>query len=103
MLFICKRFCCGNSFILKKNKKGIYNIGNDVYFKNYQVAKIICKLMGKNYNNNVVFIPDRPFNDKRYSISINKIKKLGWYPKNKLVEDLPGIIKWYKENLNFFK
>ena len=59
--------------------------------------------MGKNFKSNVVFIPDRPFNDKRYSISINKIKKLGWYPKNQLVEDLPSIINWYRENLKTFK
>ena len=98
-----KDFAAGIVLLLKKNKKGIYNMGNDVYFKNYQVAKIICKLMGKNFKNNVVFIPDRPFNDKRYSISINKIKKLGWYPKNQLIEDLPSIINWYRENLKTFK
>tara|TARA_B100000787_G_scaffold124647_2_gene93960 strand:- start:910 stop:1860 length:951 start_codon:yes stop_codon:yes gene_type:complete len=98
-----KDFAAGIVLLLKKNKKGIYNIGNDIYYKNYQVAKIICGLMKKNYKDNVVFIPDRPFNDRRYSISINKIKKLGWSPKNQLVKDLPGIINWYKKNLKIFK
>ena len=68
-----------------------------------EVAKIICGLMKKNYKDNVVFIPDRPFNDRRYSISINKIKKLGWSPKNQLVKDLPSIINWYEKNLKIFK
>ena len=98
-----KDFAAGIVLLLKKNKTGIYNIGNDIYYKNYQVAKIICGLMKKNYKDNVVFIPDRPFNDRRYSISINKIKKLGWSPKNQLVKDLPGIINWYKKNLKIFK
>ena len=98
-----KDFAAGIVLLLKKNEKGIYNIGNDMYYKNYQVAKIICGLMKKNYKDNVVFIPDRPFNDRRYSISINKIKKLGWSPKNQLVKDLPGIINWYKKNFKIFK
>jgi len=98
-----KDFAAGIVLLLKKNEKGIYNIGNDMYYKNYQVAKIICGLMKKNYKDNVVFIPDRPFNDRRYSISISKIKKLGWSPKNQLVKDLPGIINWYKKNFKIFK
>jgi len=98
-----KDFAAGIVLLLKKNKTGIYNIGNDIYYKNYQVAKIICGLMKKNYKDNVVFIPDRPFNDRRYSISINKIKKLGWSPKNQLVKDLPSIINWYEKNLKIFK
>ena len=32
----------------------------------------------KNYENWINYIEDRPFNDKRYYISNNKLKKLGW-------------------------
>lgn len=98
-----KDFAKGIILLLKKNKTGIYNIGNDIYFKNYEIAKIVCNLMKKNYRENVRFVSDRPFNDRRYSISIKKIKKLGWFPKSQLTNDLPNIIEWYKKNYRLFK
>ena len=51
----------------------------------------------------IKFVKDRPYNDKRYSISINKIKKLGWKQKDSLINDLPQIIEWYKKNYKIFK
>lgn len=97
-----KDFASGIVLLLKKNKSGIYNIGNEVYFKNFEIAKIICKLMKRNFKQSIQYVPDRPFNDRRYSISINKIKKLGWSPKYKLINDLPDIIEWYKKNYKIF-
>ena len=49
------------------------------------------------------FVKDRPFNDRRYSVNINKIKKIGWKPKDSLKFDLDEIIRWYKNNINLFK
>ena len=49
------------------------------------------------------YVEDRPFNDKRYSISSSKIKNLGWKPERNLLEDLPSIIEWYNKNYNLFK
>ena len=51
----------------------------------------------------IKFVKDRPYNDKRYSISTNKIRKLGWRPKNTLMLDLFDIIEWYKNNIQLFK
>jgi UDP-glucose 4,6-dehydratase len=89
--------------LMKKNVNGIYNIGNTKYYKNLDIAKIICKFLDKDYKKNVKFVKDRPFNDRRYSIVINKIRKLGWRPKKELINDLPEIIEWYKKNLKIFE
>ena len=59
--------------------------------------------MNKKPKKSIMFIKDRPFNDKRYSISSKKIRRLGWKPEKKLVKDLPNIIEWYKKNQNLFK
>lgn len=91
------------TLLIKKNAEGIYNIGNSVYYKNISVANMICKLMSKNSKKYIKFIKDRPFNDKRYSISSTKIKNLGWKPERNLLEDLPSIIEWYNKNYNLFK
>tara|TARA_Y100000389_G_C17467158_1_gene526681 strand:+ start:3328 stop:4275 length:948 start_codon:yes stop_codon:yes gene_type:complete len=88
--------------LLQKNMNGIYNIGNKKEYKNINIAKSICNLMGKNPEKNIRFVKDRLFNDKRYSISMDKISKVGWTPKRKLTNDLPEMIDWYKKNLSLF-
>ena len=89
--------------LLKKKRTGIFNIGNNKYFKNIEIAKIICKKFKKDKKQFIHFVKDRPFNDRRYSVNINKIKKIGWRPRNSLINDLDEIIKWYHDNINLFK
>ena len=69
--------------ILEKGVIGeIYNIGSDEE-KEYTVMDVAKLLINKIKNNNnysqyITYIDDRPFNDKRYYISNEKIKNLGW-------------------------
>jgi dTDP-glucose 4,6-dehydratase len=69
--------------ILEKGKIGeIYNIGSDENqeYTVLQVAKLLIDKIKntKDHNDWISFIEDRPFNDKRYYISNQKIKDLGW-------------------------
>ena len=69
--------------ILLKGKVGeIYNIGCDegMEFSVHHVAEFLIKKIKNtdNYNEWIKYIPDRPFNDKRYYISNQKLKDLGW-------------------------
>ena len=89
--------------LLKKKERGIYNVGSEVEYKNIEIAKQICKLLKKDPRKCIKFIEDRPYNDRRYSISTNKIRDLGWKPKDNLKNDLPKIIEWYKKNHKIFK
>ena len=89
--------------LIKKRDRGIFNVGSDEFFSNIQIAKSICKILNKNPKEFVKFVKDRPYNDKRYSISSNKIHKLGWKIQHKLMDDLPEIIDWYKNNIRLFK
>jgi len=75
----CDAFEC----ILLKGKIGeIYNIGCDdkMEYSVIEIAKILIKIIKKteNYDEWIEFTSDRPFNDKRYYISNNKLKNLGW-------------------------
>ena len=74
--------------ILEKGKIGeIYNIGCDegMEYSILEVAKMLIEKIinvdnntSIDYNDHIEYIEDRPFNDKRYYISNDKLKKLGW-------------------------
>ena len=89
--------------LIKKRNRGIFNVGSYDSFSNIHIAKSICKILNKDPKKFIKFVKDRPYNDKRYSISTNKIRKLGWRPKNTLMVDLLDIIEWYKNNIQLYK
>jgi dTDP-glucose 4,6-dehydratase len=69
--------------VLLKGKVGeIYNIGCDegMEFSVKQVAEFLIKKIKntEKYEDWIEYIADRPFNDKRYYISNQKLKDLGW-------------------------
>jgi len=90
--------------IMKHGVEGeIYNIGSlyDITIKD--LAKLLCKLV-----NNIdvteemcySFIPDRKFNDRKYDISCNKIRSLGWNERVDFICGLKDLIEWYRNNLD---
>jgi UDP-glucose 4,6-dehydratase len=74
----------------------IYNIGCDSHmeYSVIDIAKILIKLIKQtdNYEEWIEYIPDRPFNDKRYFISNEKLKNLGWDIKINFMEGVKKLI-----------
>jgi len=88
------------NIILKKGKiHEVYNIGSELAFSNYEIVTIICKNLKLKPFDFIKFVDDRPYNDSRYAIDYNKIKKLGWKNNSSLLSDFPKLINWYKKNL----
>ena len=84
--------------ILLKGKIGeIYNIGCDkgMEYSVMEIAKILIKMIKNtdNYDKWIEFIEDRPFNDKRYYISNNKLKNLGWKIDNDFMDGLNKLVE----------
>jgi UDP-glucose 4,6-dehydratase len=84
--------------ILNKGNIGeIYNIGCDegMEYSVIEVARILIKMMKntENYDDWIEYIPDRPFNDKRYYISNMKVRNLGWDIKIKFIDGLKDLVK----------
>ena len=98
-----KDFARAVCLLAKKKHKGIYNVGSQESYSNIYIAKTICRILNKNPKKFIKFIKDRPYNDRRYSISTQKINKLGWEPEYKLKNELLNIIQWYKKNIKLFK
>ena len=83
--------------ILLNGKIGeIYNIGLGEEISIINLAKKLIKMI-KNDNEDkyLTYIKDREFNDKRYYISDEKIKLLGWERKIDLDVGLYKTFKWF--------
>jgi len=85
-------------------KKGVinevYNVGSPDEFANHDVARMICDEFKLTFEDNVEFVSDRPFNDRRYAISWAKLTGLGWKPRFHLPDQIGEIVAWYKRNSN---
>ena len=85
-------------FILEKGQIGeIYNIGCDegMEYSVMDIARILIKMIKHtdNVDDWIEYIEDRPFNDQRYYISNEKLKKLGWSIHYNLIDGLTDLLK----------
>jgi hypothetical protein len=84
----------------------IYNIGGTNEFANIEVAKKLLELMGKvgeagleaAVEDNIIFVPDRPFNDVHYHLDSSKLARLGWREEVTWEEGLRRTVDWYRVN-----
>lgn len=96
--------CSAFDIILSKGTTGeIYNIGGDES-SDYSVMAI-AKILIKEINGDtaigdtssdvdwIEYVDDRPFNDKRYYISNDKLKQLGWKPQVDFMDGIRDLIK----------
>jgi UDP-glucose 4,6-dehydratase len=87
--------CSAFELILEKGVIGeIYNIGTTEEYTVTEVARILVKEIKKtdSFESYVRFIEDRPFNDSRYFISNDKLKKLGWEIKIPFLEGIKNLV-----------
>ncbi|XP_035549685.1 trifunctional UDP-glucose 4,6-dehydratase/UDP-4-keto-6-deoxy-D-glucose 3,5-epimerase/UDP-4-keto-L-rhamnose-reductase RHM1-like [Juglans regia] len=85
--------------ILHEGEVGhVYNIGTTEEMRVIDVAKDICKLFSKDPATNIKFVENRPFNDQRYFLDNQKLRKLGWSVRTTWEEGLKKTIEWYVNN-----
>lgn len=78
----------------------IYNIAGTSEITIEELAKQLTKILVG--NENVLYAPDRQFNDQRYHIDSTALCALGWKPEWSLDEGLQKTIQWYQKNKNDF-
>jgi|Transcript_24025 dTDP-glucose 4,6-dehydratase len=92
---VARAFDC----ILHKAAIGkIYNIGGSNEQSNLEVAKQLIKIMGlaEQESSLISFVPDRAFNDLRYTIDNTALAELGWVEQMPWEEGLKRTVEWYK-------
>ena len=91
--------------VLNKGKAGeVYNIGGNNEMTNRQIVQTILKEMGKNWDEGVQMVKDRPGHDRRYAIDASKIKReLGWEPKHRWEQAIKSTIRWYRDHESWWR
>lgn len=87
--------------ILHKGEPGhVYNIGGDNEISNIQVAKTLLKIFGLDDEEEkwIKFVPDRTFNDLRYTINSSKLHSLGWTEQMDWETGLKKTVEWYQKH-----
>ena len=81
-----------------------YNIVGSEEIDNLQLAKTIAAAQGKKLKYEMVdFHSSRPGHDLRYSLSGEKMKKLGWQPSIMLTERIKQVVTWSLNNQNWIE
>jgi len=97
-------FAAAIALLIDKGVAGeVYNVGSDDEYTNLEVAELVCDVFGKACHEEVVFVKDRPFNDRRYGISSARMQSLGWRAQRRLAEDLCFIAQWYADRVERYR
>ena len=74
-----------------------YNCGGPDECENIDAVRRIIELTGAE-ESLIEFVPDRPGHDRRYSLSSDKLRALGWEPQVRFTEGLERTVGWYRDN-----
>jgi dTDP-glucose 4,6-dehydratase len=103
-----KDHCSAIREVLDRGQLGeTYNIGGWNEKANLDVVKTLCSILddlkpkadGSKYENQIIYVKDRPGHDRRYAIDASKIKhELGWKPHETFETGLRKTVLWYLAN-----
>ena len=92
-------FARGIGHVLDHGVPGsVYNVGGPDECPNLEVVQRIIALTGRERDELVEYVADRPGHDRRYSLSSAKVRELGWEPRVRFEEGLAETVAWYRDN-----
>jgi dTDP-glucose 4,6-dehydratase len=84
--------------VLREGTPGeVYNAGGPDECENIDVVRRILELTGAG-ESLIEYVTDRPGHDRRYSLSSDKVRALGWEPRTWFREGLERTVDWYRDN-----
>jgi dTDP-glucose 4,6-dehydratase len=91
-------FAAAIGHVLEHGQPGeVYNAGGPDEEPNMTVVTRILALTGA-VESQIEHVTDRPGHDRRYSLSSQKVRALGWSPRVRFDEGLDQTVAWYREN-----
>jgi dTDP-glucose 4,6-dehydratase len=83
---------------LRKGIPGeVYNVGGPDETANIDVVRRILAATDRD-ESLIAYVTDRPGHDRRYSLSSDRIRELGWQPSRRFSEGLQQTVEWYRDN-----
>jgi len=91
--------CRGIALVFSAGRAGeIYNIGGGTELSNLELTDLLLTSTGRE-ESYVERVADRKGHDRRYSVSINKIRsELGYSPQVPFDQGLADVVQWYRDN-----
>ncbi|MEA2350270.1 MAG: dTDP-glucose 4,6-dehydratase [Thermoleophilaceae bacterium] len=84
--------------VLRAGRAGeVYNVGGPDEAPNIDIVRRILELTGRD-ESLIEYVTDRPGHDRRYSLSSDRVRGLGWEPRTALADGLPLTVDWYRDN-----
>ena len=84
--------------VLERGATGeAYNVGGPDECPNLDVVRRILEHTDRD-ESLIEFVTDRPGHDRRYSLSSDKVRALGWEPQMRFDEGLERTVAWYRDN-----
>jgi dTDP-glucose 4,6-dehydratase len=75
----------------------VYNCGGPDECENIEAVGRIVELCAAD-RSLIEFVTDRPGHDRRYSLSSQKLRDLGWQPEMRFEDGLARTVQWYRDN-----
>ena len=84
--------------VLQKGEPGqAYNVGGPDECENLEVVNRILDLTDRD-DSLIEHVTDRPGHDRRYSLSSDRVRALGWEAQTHFAEGLERTVEWYRDN-----
>jgi dTDP-glucose 4,6-dehydratase len=91
-------FSAAIDLVLERGEAGeAYNVGGPDELPNMETVKMILELTGRD-ESLIEHVSDRPGHDRRYSLSSDKVRALGWEPRVAFADGLRQSVDWYRDN-----
>jgi dTDP-glucose 4,6-dehydratase len=96
-------FARAAGYVLEHGAAGeVYNAGGPDECANIDVIGSIIELTGVS-EGLIEHVTDRLGHDRRYSLSSDRVRGLGWQPRVRFAEGLADAVRWYKENTDWWQ
>ncbi len=92
--------CAGiEAVLLHGTPGGVYNVGDDNERTNLEVLSILLEETGRGEELvKRIEDPRKGAHDKRYSMTTERTRALGWSPKKDFETELRNTVRWYRDN-----
>ena len=96
--------CRGIALVFSAGRAGeIYNIGGGTELSNLELTNLLLTSTGRD-GSYVERVADRKGHDRRYSVSINKIRsELGYSPQVPFDQGLADVVQWYRDSRSWWE